>query len=57
MNHRLRGESGVVVREGSSHERWQHEPTAAGDARIWFYVEDDVVHLEQVRTRHPNETK
>lgn len=57
MNHRLRGELGVVVREGSSHEHWQHKPTAAGDARFWFYGEDGVVHLEQVHTRHPNETK
>lgn len=27
-----------------------------GDARIWFYVEG-VVSLEQVHTKHPNETK
>ena len=41
----------------SPHDRWQHKPTAHGDARIWFYVDDGVVYLEQVHTRHPNQTK
>jgi hypothetical protein len=56
-NYRLRGELGVVTRNGSTHERWQHKPTLKGDARIWFYVVDHVVYLEQVHTSHPNETK
>ena len=56
-NYRLRGELGVIVRDGVRHERWQHKPTAHGDARIWFYVEGQVVYLEQVHTHHPNETK
>ena len=56
-NYRLRGELGVVTRDGSNHERWQHKPTLKGDARIWFYVVDHVVYLEQVHTSHPNETK
>jgi hypothetical protein len=46
-----------VTRNGSTHDRWQHKPTAKGDARIWFYVADQVVYLEQVHTNHPNETK
>ena len=45
------------MRDGVAHERWQHKPTAQGDARIWFYVDDGVVYLEQVHTRHPNQTK
>ena len=57
VNYPLRGELGVVLRGGVPHQRWQHKPTAGGDARIWFYVEDGVVRLEQVHTRHPNETK
>ena len=56
-NYRLRGELGVVARDGSTHERWQHKPTLKGDARIWFYVVDQVVWLEQVHTSHPHETK
>ncbi|KRQ20557.1 MULTISPECIES: hypothetical protein [Mycobacteroides] len=36
---------------------WQHKPTKQGTARIWFYVEDRTVYLEQVHTSHPNETK
>jgi len=56
-NYPLKGELGLVTRDGTTHERWQHKPTTAGDARIWFYVEGHVVHLEQVHTRHPNETK
>ena len=56
-NYRLRGELGVVSRDGVAHDRWQHKPTLKGDARIWFYVLDQVVFLEQVHTSHPNETK
>lgn len=53
----LKGELQFVTRDGVTHERWQHKPTAQGDARIWFYVEGRFVYLEQVHTRHPNETK
>lgn len=56
-NYPLQGALGVVTRDGVNHARWQHKPTAAGDARIWFYVDGQVVHLEQVHTRHPNATK
>lgn len=56
-NYPLKGDLGVVTREGATHERWQHKPTVQGDARIWFYVEGKTVYLEQVHTHHPNETK
>ncbi|RLV57191.1 hypothetical protein D9V41_00600 [Aeromicrobium phragmitis] len=56
-NYPLKGELGVVQREGRSHERWQHKPTARGSARIWFYVEGNTVYLEQVHTSHPHQTK
>ncbi|MFJ4171911.1 hypothetical protein ACIPY3_20580 [Paenarthrobacter sp. NPDC089714] len=56
-NYPLRGELGLVSHQGSTHERWQHKPTLKGDARIWFFVVEHVVYLEQVHTHHPNETK
>ncbi|MEU2995438.1 hypothetical protein ABZ772_35085 [Streptomyces griseoincarnatus] len=56
-NDRLKGELGVIGRGGATHERWQHTPTAKGAARIWFYVHERTVFLEQVHTSHPNETK
>lgn len=56
-NYRLKGELGVVVRGRATYERWQHKPTKQGDARIWFYVEGQIVYLEQVHTHHPNATK
>jgi hypothetical protein len=34
-NYPLKGEE----RSGTRHVRWQHKPTARGDARIWFYLE------------------
>lgn len=54
-NHPLKGELGTVLRDGRAFEQWQHE--LSGGARIWFYVEDRVVHLVKVHTAHPNETK
>ncbi|MFZ4892948.1 hypothetical protein ACL9RL_00700 [Plantibacter sp. Mn2098] len=56
-NYRLRGTLGTVHRGGFAHDRWQHKPTLKGDARIWFYVVDRTVFLEQVHTRHPDQTK
>ncbi|WP_416404754.1 hypothetical protein [Arthrobacter sp. LFS091] len=56
-NYPLRGELGLVTHNGSTYERWQHKPTLKGNARIWFFVEEQVVYLEQVHTHHPNETK
>lgn len=54
-NHRLKGELAIVRHGGSTHERWQHE--LPGGARIWFYVTAGVVHLIDVHTHHPNQTK
>lgn len=56
-NYPLKGELATVRRDGVDYQRWQHKPTAQGDARIWFFVEESVVHLEQVHTAHPNQTK
>lgn len=56
-NYRLKGELGLITRAGETHERWQLKPTAQGTARIWYYVNDRTVFLEQVHTSHPNETK
>lgn len=56
-NYQLRGELGTISRGGTTHQRWQHKPTARGTARIWFYVHERTVVLEQVHTSHPNETK
>ena len=56
-NYALRGALGTVSRGGESHQRWQHKPTMHGGQRIWFYVEGTTVHIEQVHTHHPNNTK
>ena len=54
-NHQMRAELAIVMRDGIAHERWQHE--LPGGARIWFYIEEQVVWLVDVHTRHPNQTK
>lgn len=56
-NYPLKGELGTIARGGKSYVRWQHKPTAQGDARIWFYVDGQTVFLEQAHTKHPNQTK
>lgn len=56
-SYRLRDDLEFVIRDGVSYQRWQLKPTKQGDARIWYYVHDGAVVLEQVHTRHPNETK
>jgi hypothetical protein len=56
-NYPLKGALGTVTRGGDEHQRWQHKPTIGGSARIWFYVEDRVVYLEDVHTHHPNATE
>ncbi|MEU6263746.1 hypothetical protein [Saccharopolyspora shandongensis] len=42
-NYRLRGELGTITRGGTSHERWQHKPTAKGTTRIWYFVDGRTV--------------
>ena len=54
-NHMMRGELATLSRDGRTHERWQHD--LPGGARIWFYLEDGTVHLVDVFTAHPNQTK
>lgn len=56
-NSPMRGELQVIERGGVRHERWQYKPTAKGDARIWFFVVGSDIFLEQVHTRHPDQTK
>ncbi len=57
MSAATKGVLGTVLRGGTAHERWQHKPTAKGTARIWFYVDERTVYLEQIHTSHPNQTK
>jgi len=56
-NYQLKGDLATITRGDKTHQRWQHKPTPKGTARIWFYVEDRTVYLEQVHTSHPNQTK
>jgi hypothetical protein len=56
-NYPLKGELGTITRKGGTHQRWQHKPTLQGGARIWFYVHEQIVFLEEVHTHHPNATK
>jgi hypothetical protein len=57
QNSPLKGRLAFVERDGVSHQLWQFKPNLGSGARIWFYVEDHMVHLVQVFTAHPNETK
>ena len=54
-HHPMRADLEFVVRDGVRFARWQHE--LPGGARIWFYVDGQVVLLVDVHTRHPNQTK
>lgn len=53
--HPLKGDLASVTRSGQTHAQWQYE--LKGGARIWFYVDRQVVHLIAVHTAHPNQTK
>ncbi len=57
LNQPMKGELALVAYEGQNYDRWQHKPVAKGDSRIWFFVIDRIVYLEQVHTRKPNQTK
>ncbi|WP_109471131.1 hypothetical protein [Ornithinimicrobium cavernae] len=54
-NYPLKDELRWISRGGKRHERWQYK--LGSNARIWFYVDGQIVHLEDVHTNHPNETK
>lgn len=58
--HQLKGNLATVTQAGKVHARWQYE--LPGGARVWYFVTDagkfaGTVHLIEVHTHHPNETK
>lgn len=53
--HPLKGDLALVTRDGKAHDQWQYE--LKNGARIWFYVEANMVCLVAVHTAHPNQTK
>lgn len=53
----LKGTLSEVQYLGKPFTRWQLKPSAKGTARIWYFVFEQCVYLEQVHTHHPNETK
>ena len=57
LSYPLKGDLATIIREGQTFERWQLKLSQGGDARIWYYVDGNTVVLEQVHTKHPNETK
>ena len=56
-NYQLKSNLAFLIRAGESFERWQYKPSSTSDIRIWFYVKQNRVLLEQVHTHHPNQTK
>lgn len=56
-NYKLKGELGNITYQGRSYQRWQHQPTLKGSARIWFIIEGKTVLLVDVFSAHTNQTK
>jgi hypothetical protein len=52
-----KGELAKVVRNGTSHDRWQLKLSLKDGARIWYFVIEKCVFIENVFTSHPNKTK
>lgn len=55
VRHQLKGSLSTLVHNGETHSRYQYELN--GGARIWYFVIGRTVHIENVHTRHPNQTK
>ena len=53
----LLGRLAFVTRDGVQFERWQLKLSKTSGARIWYYVDGQTVYIEQLHTKHPNETK
>ena len=53
----MRGDFGLLVANGTSHQRWQLKLSATDGSRIWYFVEGKDVFIERIFTAHPNETK
>ena len=51
------GRFAFVTRDGIQYERWQLKLSQTSGARIWYYVSGQSVYIEQLHTKHPNETK
>jgi len=53
----LKGELQAVSWKGVRYERWQLKPSLSAGIRIWYFIDGKKVLIEQVHTRHPNQTK
>lgn len=57
LSYPLKGELATVIQSGKQHVRWQRKLNLKDGARIWYFVIDKTVYVEQVHTSHPNQTK
>ena len=56
LSYPLKGALSTVVKNGVEHTRWQLKLSKTQGSRIWYYVENQEVHIEVVHTNHPGET-
>jgi len=56
-SYQLKGELQAVSWKGVRYERWQLKPSLSAGIRIWYFIDGKKVLIEQVHTRHPNQTK
>lgn len=57
LSYPLKGPAGLISKDGHEHELWQLKLNLRDGARIWYFVVDNRVYLQQVHTSHPNQTK
>lgn len=57
INYPLRRDLGVITKAGEKYELWQLKLDKSDGARIWYFMSNGRVYIEEVFTAHPNATK
>ena len=57
IHYELRNGIGSIVKSGIAYPLWQLKLDKRDGARIWYFMSDGKVYIEEVFTAHPNQTK
>jgi len=57
LNYQLQGSLSVIIKSGVEYSLWQLKLNERDGSRIWYFMDDNHVYIEEIHTSHPNQTK
>ena len=57
FNYQLKQDLGAITKAGETYDLWQLKLDKSDGARVWYFMANGRVYIEEVFTAHPNATK